>query len=571
METILNWMIKSYLHIIITLLIFASCGTKKIATTDNNQISKADHPYISAFHEGVRLKTKGRTEEAINKFEKCLAIRQDDDAVYFALSKLELTKGNLDKSANYIVKAHELSPENTWYIQELAYMYFEQKDYPKSVENFEKLVKIEPRKVEWQYGYAEALVRTGDLTKAIEALNKTEDQVGLNPSLSVQKYNLYMDKKEPAKALEELDKAKKAFPKDAQVIATSVDHYFRINEQEKAVSMLEELVVADPMNGRAHLALADIYLSQRKESEAYQQLDLAFKCPDVDIDTKMKILIRIHESSAKIDPSVYDLVNNLVVDHPEEAKAHSIQGDYFLRSNNEEEALKAYKKALKYDESLFPIWNQVLIMEYQAKKYEDLYADSKECLSLYPSIAVVYLLNGVSANQLKNYDDALDVLSAGVELVVNDPPVKAEFYGQIGDSYFGLKDSQSGKKNYEKALSTDPQSVLLRNNYAYRLAKAKTDIELAKKLSLKAMGIAPSQAQFVDTYGFVLLQNEEFREAKKQFLKAFDLDPKDNLVLEHLGDVELKLGKATLAKEWWKKALEIDKNNELLKLKIDSH
>ncbi len=52
---------------------------------------------------------------------------------------------------------------------------------------------------------------------------------------------------------------------------------------------------------------------------------------------------------------------------------------------------------------------------------------------LYPSIAVVYLLNGVSANQLKKYNVAVDVLSVGVELVVNDNPVKAEFLWSIGE------------------------------------------------------------------------------------------------------------------------------------------
>lgn len=559
---------KLIIHIIFSLFILSSCGTNKLAVEEQNKISQNDYPYISAFHQGLRLKTKGRTDEAIKKLEECLLIRQDDDAVYYALSKLELSKGNLDASAIYIVKAHELSPKNTWYIQELAYMYFEQENYPESVVNFEKLVEIEPRKVEWQYGYAEALVRTGDLDKAIEALNKTEDQVGLNPSLSVQKYNLYMDKKDPVKALEELDLAKEAYPKDAQVIATYVDHYFRTNEEQKAVSMLEELVVADPMNGRAHLALADIYLSQRKETEAYQQLNLAFKCSDVDIDTKMKILIKIHESSSKIDPVVYELVNELVLDHPEEAKAHSIRGDYLLRANKEEDALKSYKMALNYDETLFPIWNQVLIMEYQAKKYEELFDDSKECMLLYPSIAVVYLLNGVSANQLKKYNVAVDVLSVGVELVVNDNPVKAEFYGQLGDSYFGLKDYDLGKKKYQKAMSTDPQSALITNNFAYRLAKEKIDLELAKQLALKVTTMAPNQAQFIDTYGFTLLQNKEFNKAKAQFLKAYDLDQNDNLILEHLGDTELQLGSPALAKEWWKKALEIDKDNEQLKLKI---
>lgn len=96
--------------------------------------------------------------------------------------------------------------------------------------------------------------------------------------------------------------------------------------------MLEKLTLASPENGRAHLAMADIYRQQKKQKEAYAELKKAFVCEDVDIDTKMKILINIHETSYKIDPEVYELVDLVVQQHPEEAKAHSIRGDYMLRA-----------------------------------------------------------------------------------------------------------------------------------------------------------------------------------------------------------------------------------------------
>ena len=92
--------------------------------------------------------------------------------------------------------------------------------------------------------------------------------------------------------------------------------------------MLEALVVADPENGRAHLALADIYLNQKEKNKAYKQLSLAFESPDTDLNTKMKVLIKIHKSAYQIDKEIYDLVNSLVADYPNEAKVHSIHGDY---------------------------------------------------------------------------------------------------------------------------------------------------------------------------------------------------------------------------------------------------
>ncbi len=560
-------MIKA-LFILGLVVLVTACGAKKELVVEKPTVSANDYPYISLFHEAMRLKAKGRLEESILKLEECLKIRQNDDAVYYALAKLELQKGNKEKSAEYIIKAAEIDTKNTWYIQELAYMYFEMGDFPKSRDNFKKLVDIEPRNVEWQYGYAEVLVRTGETAKAIEALNKTEDQVGLNPALSIEKYNMYMELKSEEKALLELEKARTMYPNDPQIIATYVDHYFRANQEEKAIEMLKELVIADPQNGRAHLALADVYLKQNEEQKAYDELTLAFQSPDIDIDTKMNILISIHESMFKIDPKVIALANRMVLDYPNESKAHSIQADYYLRAEQDDKALESYKKALALDQSKFAIWNQVLIMEYQAKKFEDLYKNAKECLTLFPTNSVVSLLLGLSANQLKKYDEAIEVLSVGKEMVINDKPMKAEFYGQLGESYFGLENYAQGKKSYEKAMELDPFSSLIKNNFAYRLALAKQDLEVAKSLINQAMKNSPNQSQFVDTYGFVLFQQGEYAQAKAAYEEAFKLNESDKVIVEHMGDAFFKTGNVDEAIIWWKKAKELKSTNLVLDKKI---
>ncbi len=141
---------KPFLYIILSLFLITACGTEK-EVIKQPTVSKTDHPYIQAFHEGLRFKTKGRLDEAIAKLEYCLTVRTDDDAVYYALSKLELQRDNPEKSSEYILKAAEIDPVNAWYIQELAYMYFEREDYSNAVVNFKKLVEIEPKSIDWLY------------------------------------------------------------------------------------------------------------------------------------------------------------------------------------------------------------------------------------------------------------------------------------------------------------------------------------------------------------------------------------------------------------------------------------
>lgn len=558
---------KHILYSAIFLFLLTACGgQKELAKKDKDSV-KLNIPYIEAFHQGVRLKATGRIEESIGKFEECLRMRQDDDAVYYALSKLELMRNNEDASAEYIQKAAEIDPENKWYTQEVAYMYLARKDYPNAIKHFDKLLKLEPTNIDWLYGAAQAQMEGGNLAKCMEAMNKIEAELGLNPELSLQKYSIYMDAGKKDEALNELTRAREVFPEDPTLIGTLVDYYYETNQPDEAANMLEKLVKADPTNGRAHLALADIYQREGDQAKMYESLRMAFRSDDVDIDAKMEILIKIHESGREIDKEVYELVDILLEKHPNEAKAYSISGDYLMVQEKNEEALAAYKKALSFDGNQFPIWNQVLIMEYQQNKHEELYTDSKKCLDLFPSVVSIYLLNGVGANQTKRYAEALDVLVAGRELIFNDNAIEAEFLGQMADASFGLKNSSDGKEYYKAALELDPRSLFLKNNFALRLANANTDLEMAESLMKQVVERAGSEAQFLDTYGWVLFQKMDFNGAKTQFEAANALNKTDEIIMEHLGDVHFKLGNLDEALTWWTKAKAV-KSTDVLNKKI---
>jgi tetratricopeptide (TPR) repeat protein len=178
-------------------------------------------------------------------------------------------------------------------------------------------------------------------------------------------------------------------------------------------------------------------------------------------------------------------------------------------------------------------------------------------------------LNGVSANQLKKYDEAVDVLSAGKELVINDNKLEAEFYGELGEAYFGLKDFNNGKKSFNKALRIDRESLIIRNNYAYLLALNKEDLDLAESLALQVTEGGPLSPQFIDTYGWVLFQKGDYDLALSQFNRAFKLKENDYMIVEHLGDVYFKLGKISEALAFWEKAKELLSDNQSLKKKIE--
>jgi tetratricopeptide (TPR) repeat protein len=558
----------SYTFVVVLSLLLVGCSVVKKTETATAVISISDYAYIQHFHEGIRFKTTGQYDEAIRSFEQCLAVKQTDDAVYYALSQIYLGKKELAKSADCIQKAATIDPNNIWYAEELAYMYVDQKKYPQANVQFEKLIKNEPRNVEWMYSYAESLAKDGKWNEAIKALSKTEDLVGAQPELTIEKFRLYIQAKQTDKALNELLNARKKLPNDPQLLGTLVEFYFQTGNEVKGIALLEDLVNVSPENGRAHLALADVYRQKNDRTKSMEQLKLAFSCEDVDFETKMKILITLLETNKSLDESVLNLVNQLVIDNPKEAKAHSIQGDFYLRLNKENDALNSYRKALEFDQNQYPIWNQVLLMEYQSGSFETLYQDSKKALTLFPTIPTIYLLNGVSAVQLKKHQEAIDILKNGKELIVNDPSIEAEMLGQIGEAYFCLNQLELGKENYKAAITKDPQSLLLRNNYAYRLALAKIDLEYALKLAKEISELNPKSVHFIDTKGFVYFQMGNYSQALNYFELAYTEDATDKLIIEHLGDAYFFTNEIPKALELWERALKMGATNKNLQKKI---
>ena len=558
----------SYTFVVVLSLLLVGCSVVKKTETATAVISITDYAYIQHFHEGIRFKTTGQYDEAIRSFEQCLAVKQTDDAVYYALSQIYLGKKELAKSADCIQKAATIDPNNIWYAEELAYMYVDQKKYTQANVQFEKLIKNEPRNVEWMYSYAESLAKDGKWNEAIKALSKTEDLVGAQPELTIEKFRLYIQAKQTDKALNELLNARKKLPNDPQLLGTLVEFYFQTGNEVKGIALLEDLVNVSPENGRAHLALADVYRQKNDRIKSMEQLKLAFSCEDVDFETKMKILLTLLETNKSLDESVLNLVNQLVIDNPKEAKAHSIQGDFYLRLNKENDALNSYRKALEFDQNQYPIWNQVLLMEYQSGAFEILYNDSKKCLELFPTIPTIYLLNGVSAVQLKKHQEAIDILKVGKELVVNDPSIEAEMLGQIGEAYFCLNQVELGKENYKAAIAKDPQSLLLRNNYAYRLALAKIDLEYAYKLAKEISEMNPKSVHFIDTKGFVLFQMGNYGQALNYFELAYTEGASDKLIIEHLGDAYFFTNEIPKALELWERALKMGATNKNLQKKI---
>ncbi len=553
--------------VFISLLFLTACGSVKNSSTKEG--AKVDKAYISLFHEGVRLKMRGQTAEAIQVFEKCLAINSKDDAVWYALSGLYIQSNQHAKSIESIKKAAALDPANSWYEQELAYAYYSVGNYLESAKSFQKLTQKEPKNVEWLFAYAESLMLSKDIVGALKVLDRLETQTGINPELTLEKFRLYRQTKQDEKGVNELKKALIDFPAHPQLLANLVDYYFEKRQSDLAFQYLIQLAEADPTNGNAHMALAQYYDQKGDRKASYNSLKNAFNSDDIPLDNKMKTLLSMLDVQAKVDSEILELTKILTEKYPEDTKSHAIQGDVFLKNGQTKEALESFQKALKFDQSKYAIWDQVLIMEYQSQDFDQLYRDSKKCKELFPTMISPYLLHAISANQTHKYQEAIDAIDAGIDLIVNDNDMKSEFLAQKGEAYFKLKNNKEAVLNYEQALRLSPDKLFIMNNFAYQSALAKLNLTRAEELIEKVLVSYPNDPRYLDTYGLILFQQGKYQEANVQFVKANAGNPKDALIIEHLGDAQYQLGNKVEAVKHWENAKTLGAKNKNLDKKIE--
>jgi tetratricopeptide (TPR) repeat protein len=443
------------------------------------------------------------------------------------------------------------------------------KDYKKAAQFFERLILTDQGNATYYMGAINNYAEIKEYTKALKVLNRLIEQKGEDVSLQMEKYKLYELMMKPDLAIKTLEDGRKLFNDDPVFLAVLVDTYMENQKYELAFNLLNDLVEKDPDNGLATLLLGEMYMEKKEYKKGLALLKTAVKKEGPSIDQKMNILIQTQKIEG-CGIEVVELVNYMVERYPENEKSYTIQGDCFVKNNEIKSAIEAYQMAVKINPDLFPVWQQILLLEFQSESWSSLYKNSLEALSLYPTNTFVNLTAGLAANKLKKYNEALNYLESGLQFVVKDDGTEAEMMAQMGEANFGLKKPIVACEYYEKALKRGPESATIHASFALQLAKNNLTLDYADKLSDFAISKATDNGLFLAIKGYVLLVKLNYLDGLSIMKTAKELDPTNSLIIDWLGDAYFFNGKTQEAIIEWTNAITLGSTNELLPKKIES-
>jgi len=550
---------------------------------------KSEPVYSSArIAEAERIFTEGEKffiledyTKALFYFQQVLEYSPANATVYYKIADIYL-KGSKDEdliqAAQNIESAIRLEKKNKYFYLLAAQIYAAQHQFGKASQVLETMMKEIKGSEEYLYELAATYLQDNRLDDALSIYNQAETSLGITELSSLQKQRIYLIKGKLNEAIAEGEKLIRAYPDEERYVTGLAETLAQHGRSAIGITYLEKFIADHPDAGSSKMLLAGLYRESGQEQKSREYVTGVFDDPQVEVGSKVLMLgtynaaLSQNKSKKINDPGLeifaQSLLKKLESNYPYDPDVHLVGGDLYLMLEKNDEARNEYSKAVRYGASSLEAWQNLLFIETQAGLSDSVIMHSEQGLELFPNQGMIYYFNGVAHLRKKNYREAVQTLEQSRKLSTNNPNLLGEVNSMLGDAYNAMKENEKSDKAYEDALALNPNNEYVLNNYSYYLALRKVNLEKAERMSALLIKNHPDNASYLDTYAWVLYQENKYKEAKKIIEKVFPMGKVNAIHYEHYGDILYQLGDIDEAVEQWQKAKSLNGNSEVLNKKI---
>lgn len=395
-----------------------------------------------AFIEAKREALLGNVEKAIEAFQ-ALAKTIDESVVYYELGRLYYTQEDNTEAIEQLEKAFKMDP-NPVYARLLGELYLATGQNKKGAALYESLVKRFPEETEYYLQQALFLVRAQEIEDAIGVYNSLEKQTGINPDLSRRKHALYLGAGNQKKAERELTLLIDANPRNLEYRHLLAGYYASQNQAGDAKRVYQEILQIEPDDVKAQLALQDTKPGAPLGKN--DELMALFSNSDVAVDLKIgKLLPLVQAVATTRDRKMADeglaLAAELRRVHPDEAKGWAVTGDLYYHSNRYAEAAEAFRKTLDLDDTVYPVWEQLLHSLYLDNQLQELRQTASDALDVYPNRPYVYFYAALAEAARLNYTEAINLMQQAEFIFSATKPAAATVARTYQEAFTALSEN----------------------------------------------------------------------------------------------------------------------------------
>ncbi len=399
----------------------------------DDDLGNVEDKYQEYFFEALKQKGIENYDRSVKALLKCIDLDDSKAVVYFELGKNYVQLKNFGAAEDALKKAISKEPNNEWYLDELYGVYYQIDDYDKALKTVKQLVKLHP---DYKEDLASLYIRNKKYRAALKVLDELDNSLGQSSSRDAMRNQIYNATGDDKDRIEYLKERVATNPDNESNYLNLIYRYSESGNKKKAYDTAEKLLKQDPNSHLVHLALYKFYLDDNKAQKAIASMKVVLTSTRIKPDAKTKVL---HDFMAfvKQKPEFEnDLLEvTMLVSGEGNAKSHAELGQFFLQKGDKSQALKHYLQVLEKEPANFEIIKNIILLQIDAKQYDKVINLAQTTLETFPSQPIIYLANGVAFNHLSRPKDAIETLEIGIDYVIDDKQMEADFYNQLSAAY----------------------------------------------------------------------------------------------------------------------------------------
>ncbi|MBI6120948.1 tetratricopeptide repeat protein [Salegentibacter maritimus] len=397
---------------------------------NQDDLGNVTDAFQEQFFEALKQKGIENYEKALLALEKCQKLEPDNAVVYFEMARNYNELEDFDKAILNLEKAHQLVPEREDVLNQLYKTYTRAQRYDAAIESLLKLL-------DFNEDYKEKLANIYLLNKqyeqALETIDELDRREGLSTYRNQLRRQIYARTGDTAAQIENLEKAISNNPKNEQNYLNLIYIYSDIGDDEKAYNTALQLQEANPGSTLVHLALYKFHLNREEPEEAVTSMKIVFESEEIDAESKFKVLndfLIFVDNNPDYEEDLMQ-VSKMLSERENAPKLYGQLGQYYMKRGELEDALNFFKAGLAENKEDFQLVRNTIFLQLELGKYKEAQLLSKEMLEVFPAQPVLFLLQGIALNKLEAYKEAVEILTFGLDYLIDSPRMEIDFYTQL--------------------------------------------------------------------------------------------------------------------------------------------
>ncbi len=455
----------------------------------------------------IKQKQFSKAEEKINQL---LTTTPDDTKLLNLKALTEQLKGNSEQAIAQYQAILKKDKQNIPAYMGLGRIAALQKKWAEAESHFQQVIKINPQALKAYLGLA-AIAEKQNMPEAAEqyfmqAIQQSKKNIASQLTIAGLLSQWYQTRQQPEKILKLAEMLDKQHPND-NTIRSFLARAQLINKQpEKAERTLKSIITFDKKDIKHRILLAKL-ISQdaQRINEAISLLEDA-QAIQPDNLTLFSMQASLLIKQEKFNQAV-QIARKISDSFPDEPTGRLMEADIYRLQKQPEKALDIYQQVYK-ENPLDIVFTAIIDMLIQTEQKDK----------------AIELLT----KQLKTSPDNIDNLF------------------KLASLHHEKQQLDKASVYYQRILKIEPEQIVTLNNLAW--IKADSDLKQAVILSRRAYEQAPDSAAIMDSYGYFLARDKQYKAGLELLQKAAAGLPKDKDIQYHLAYTYEKMGQKDKAR-----------------------